>query len=237
MTPVLRSPQPHRRRGSSDALPCPSRAKQQGALRATSVLQGRPCRLFKTRPKGKKRQRGSARPSPGRSWQRGEEGSTVTLRGPRATGAAPGPGAGPGSRSHCIPLRPGTLLPDRPAGDSRGSRNPATGGCPSQAFWAQIAVAALAGDLGKNPDVTGHGDALRRAPGMLQGLAIPSEDTGARLPLLSWQYISPAPNPLCELSPRGETHPRLAGGIFPWFFLFFKANLKLFLPFPGVSAR
>ena len=146
---------------------------------------------------------------------------------------APSPGAVPASQSCCIPLRPSTLLPDRAAGDSRGSRSLATGGCPSQAFWAQIAVVALAGDLNEIPKVTGHGDALRRAPGMLQGSTVPSEDTGAHLPPLSWQYISPAPNALCELSPHGETYMRLTGSIFPCLFLFFKASLKLSLPFPG----
>lgn len=107
------------------------------------------------------------------------------------------------------------------------------GGCLSQAFWAQIVVVGLTGDLGENPDVTGRGDVLCRAPGTLQGSAAPSEDTGARLPPLSRQYISLALNPLCELSPRGETHARLAGNIFPCFFLFSKASLKLSLPFPG----
>lgn len=107
------------------------------------------------------------------------------------------------------------------------------GGCPSQAFWAQTAVVALTGDLSEIPDVTGHGDALCRAPGMLQGSAVPSEDTAAHPPLLSWQYISPAPNPLCELSPRGETCTGLASSIFPCFFPLSKASLKLSLPFPG----
>lgn len=89
------------------------------------------------------------------------------------------------------------------------------------------------GDLNEIRDVTGHSDALCRAPGMLQGSAVPLGDTAARLPLLSWQYISPAPNPLRELSPHGETHTGLPGSIFPCFFLLSKASLKLSLPFPG----
>lgn len=46
--------------------------------------------------------------------------------------------------------------------------------------------------------------------------------------LLSQQYISAAPNLLCQLSLPGETHTRLSGSIFPWFLLvFFQSTLKL----------
>lgn len=50
--------------------------------------------------------------------------------------------------------------------------------------------------------------------------------------LLSWQYISAAPNLPCQLSPPGKTHTRLSGSISPSFLLgFFQSSLKLSVAF------
>lgn len=50
--------------------------------------------------------------------------------------------------------------------------------------------------------------------------------------LLLQQYISAAPNLLCQLSLPGETHTRLSGSIFPWICCFlFQSSLKLSVAF------
>lgn len=89
--------------------------------------------------------------TPGRSWQCGEEGSTVTLCGPMPQ-RWPWPWGSVWQCSCCIPL-----LPDR-AGTA-GVQDPGHRGCPSQAFWAQRVGVGLAGDLSEIPNLTGHGDA------------------------------------------------------------------------------
>lgn len=89
---------------------------------------------------------------PGRRWQCGEEGNTVTPCGPMPQ-RWPWPWDSVWQGSCCIPL-----LPDR-AGTA-GVQDPGHGGCPSQAFWAHMVGAGLAGDLSDTPDLTGRGDAL-----------------------------------------------------------------------------
>lgn len=80
----------------------------------------------------------------------------------------------------------------------------AVGGCPQQAFHAQIVADSLAGDLSENPDVKVTA-MPSSSPWMLQDVAVPSGDTAAHLPPLSCQGTSTAPNPFCGLSPPGET--------------------------------
>lgn len=81
--------------------------------------------------------------TPGRSWQCGEEGSTVTLRGPMPQRWL-WPWGSAQQHSSCTPL-----LPDR-AGMA-GVQDPGHSGCPSQAFWARMVGEGLAGDLSETP--------------------------------------------------------------------------------------
>lgn len=98
---------------------------------------------------------------PGRSWQCGEEGSSVTPCGPMPQ-RWPWPWGSVWQCSCCIPLLPGV-------------QDPGHGGCPSQAFWAQMVGVGLAGDLSDSPDLTGHVMLFAEPPGCCR-MQVPSQD-------------------------------------------------------------